>query len=373
VTRRRAAPARAHSTEGTSPATPARIRAALLRWYDANRRDLPWRRSRDPYAIWISETMLQQTRVEAVIPYYDRFLARFPTVEALADADADDVLGLWAGLGYYSRARSLHAAARRVVDEHGGALPASADALRGLPGIGRYTAGAVASIAFDRPEPVVDGNVTRVLCRVRGIRDDVKQPRVVERLWDEAASLARCRRPGDCNQALMELGATLCIPRAPRCLACPLASMCDAHHSGDAEALPVKARKRAPIAMAAVAVWLVRRDKVLAVRRPPHGLLGGLWELPGGELGDHEAASVGLRRALRERVGLAIGKLEPVGEVEHGFTHRRLRLQVFRARAEPGRVKRDGFDAHRWLAPSAVAALPHGGPMRKALALLEQD
>jgi A/G-specific adenine glycosylase len=215
------------------------LRRALLDWYRANRRDLPWRATRDPYAIWISEAMLQQTRVETAIPYYERFLARFPDLQTLADADSDDVLGVWAGLGYYSRARNLHAAARIVVDEHAGELPDDAEALRSLPGVGRYTAGAVASIAFDRPEPVVDGNVSRVFARLRGIRDDVRKAATVRRLWEEAAALVRGPHPGDLNQALMELGARVCTPRAPRCPVCPVAHHCEAQRGGDAEALPV--------------------------------------------------------------------------------------------------------------------------------------
>ena len=182
--------------------------------------------------------MLQQTRVETAIPYYERFLERFPDVRALATAELDDVLAVWAGLGYYSRARNLRAAAQKVVGEFDGELPGDVGSLRSLPGIGRYTAGAVASIAFDRPEPVVDGNVTRVLSRLRGIRDDVKKPATIRRLWQEAADLARGPHPGDLNQALMELGATVCTPRAPRCPACPIARHCEAHRDGDAEALP---------------------------------------------------------------------------------------------------------------------------------------
>ena len=202
------------------------IHGSLLKWYDGARRDLPWRHSRDPYAIWISETMLQQTRVETVIPYYERFLERFPDVYALASADTDDVFGQWAGLGYYSRARNLQAAAQQVVDGFAGRLPDEAEALRTLPGIGRYTAGAVASIAFDRPEPLVDGNVARVLARLLGIREDIKQSAVVQRLWEEATALVQGPRPGDFNQSLMELGATVCTPRSPQCEACPLRRRC---------------------------------------------------------------------------------------------------------------------------------------------------
>ncbi len=313
--------------------------------------------------------MLQQTRVEAVIPYYERFLKRLPDVRALATADLDDVLGLWAGLGYYSRARNLYAAAGTVVEEFRGALPDNAAALRSLPGVGRYTAGAVASIAFDRPEPVVDGNVRRVLVRLLGIRDELRSAAVSDRLWQEAARLARGKRPGDLNQALMELGATLCSPRAPRCSVCPLARHCVAHRRGDPEAFPVKSERAAPRRVAATAEWIARRGRALAVRRPRRGLLGGLWELPGGELERGESPDAGLRRQLRERVGLAVRRVQPLGVVEHGFSHRELRLHVFRCEAPAGRVRLDGFDAHRWLSPRGVAELPQATVTRKVLAL----
>jgi A/G-specific adenine glycosylase len=348
-----------------------RVRSALLRWYRANRRDLPWRRTRDPYAIWVSETMLQQTRVETVIPYYERFLERFPDVEALASADMDDVLGEWAGLGYYSRARNLRAAAREIADSHAGRLPDDAEGLRSLPGIGRYTAGAVASIAFDRPEPVVDGNVARVLCRLLGIREDIARPPVQRRLWEEATGLADGPDPGDLNQGLMELGALVCTPAEPRCPACPLRSHCDARRRGDAATLPIKRRKPAVRRIEAAAAWLPRRGKVLAVRRPPNGLLGGLWELPGGELERREDPAAGLIRSLRLRVGLAVERAEYVGAVEHLFTHRRLRLHLFRCEPPQGRTRLDGFDAHRWLAPASVVDLPLAAVTHKALALLD--
>ncbi|MDJ0851002.1 MAG: A/G-specific adenine glycosylase [Myxococcota bacterium] len=349
------------------------VRRLLLRWYRRNRRDLPWRRTRDPYAIWISEAMLQQTRVETVIPYYERFLARFPTVRALAEADADDVLGAWAGLGYYSRARNLQRAAQVVADEHEGRLPDTAEGLRELPGIGRYTAGAVASIAFDRPEPVVDGNVARVLARLLEIREDVKRPAVSRRLWEEAEALVQGESPGDLNQALMELGATVCTPRSPRCLACPLVKGCAGRAAGDPEALPVKAARKAPRRVEAAAGLLVRRGRALAVRRPPSGLLGGLWELPGGDLAPRERPEDGLLRALRERVGLRVAGARQLGTVDHEFTHRRLRLHVFQCDTPEGRVRLEGFDAHRWLAPAGLAALPQGAVTRKALELLATD
>ena len=352
-----------------TPARARRIREHLLSWYDANRRDLPWRHTHDAYAIWVSETMLQQTRVETVIPYYERFLARFPDVESLADADQEDVYAHWAGLGYYSRARNLHAAAKTLVDDFGGALPDDAGALRSLPGGGRYTAGAVASIAFDRPEAVVDGNVTRVLARLSGLRENAKSPAMIRRLWELAGELARGREPGALNQALMELGATLCTPRAPQCPRCPLRGRCVARRDGDPEALPVKTRRAARTPLAAVAGWIPRRGRVLAVKRPSAGLLGGLWDLPGGELVDGESPPQALQRCLLEGVGLRVDSLEPLGEVQQAFTHRDLTLQVFRCGSPQGRVRLRGFEAHRWLAPRSFLRLPQGRATRAALEL----
>jgi A/G-specific adenine glycosylase len=344
-------------------------RAALLRWYDAQRRDLPWRRTRDPWAIWISEAMLQQTRVETVIPYYERFLRRFPDVASLARAELDEVLGHWAGLGYYSRARHLKRAAELVMDRFAGEIPDEPARLRELPGVGRYTAGAVASIAFGRPEPVLDGNAARVLARLGAIRGDPSAPRTRERLWQEAARLARGPRPGDLNQALMELGARVCTPRRPRCELCPLARGCRARRAGDPEALPRRRRRPRPRLLRGAGALLWRRGRALAVRRPERGLLGGLWELPWVELCAGAGGARHLARELGARLGVAALGLEPAGRVEHALSHRRLELCVFVGRAGPGRVRLRGWDAHRWLAPDALAALPQGRAARKALAL----
>jgi len=360
----------ARTDPGSASRLLTRARRRLLAWYDVHQRDLPWRRTRDPYAVWVSETMLQQTRVETVIPYYERFLARFPDLESLASADTEEVYALWSGLGYYSRARNLHAAARAVVEEHGGRLPRETAALLGLKGVGRYTAGALASIAFDRPEPVVDGNVVRVLTRLLGVRDDTGRKAVMDHLWQIAGQLARGPRPGHLNQALMELGATVCRPRAPLCLACPLEPQCDAARAGDAEDLPIKRKKKPPRRVEAVAGWLERRGRVLVVQRPEGGLLGGMWELPGGPVESDASAEEALRHHLARHVGLALTRVERVGEIEHVFTHRRLRLQVFRCRAADGRVRRRDLAAHRWMSPAAVEKLPQGGPTRKALALV---
>jgi A/G-specific adenine glycosylase len=348
------------------------LRRALLRWYDKHKRELPWRKARDPYAIWISETMLQQTRVDTVIPYYERFIDRFPDIASLAAAERDDVLSLWSGLGYYSRARALHRAAGVVAREYGGEFPETASELRELPGIGPYTAGAIAAIAFDRPEPAVDGNVIRVLSRLFGLRDDVSKPAIRRLIESHARELAEGPRPGDLCQALMELGALLCVPRTPRCLLCPLRKSCAAFEAGDAATLPNKPKKKAPKKIEAVAILLSRGHRVLAVKRPEKGLLGGLWDLPGGELQRGEEPESGLARTLSETLGLATRSApKAMGQVGHLFTHRRLILHLFSGEVAAGRLRCRAYDDHRWLASTELHQLPHGTLTDKAFRLLE--
>ncbi|MBX3250530.1 MAG: A/G-specific adenine glycosylase [Myxococcales bacterium] len=319
--------------------TPTRmtIRQALLDWYDANQRDLPWRHTRDPYAIWVSEVMLQQTRVETVIPYWERFLARFPTPAALAAATEDEVLGLWSGLGYYRRARLLHRGVREVVARYGGEVPEDRDARLALPGVGKYTAGAIGSIAFDRAEPIVDGNVARVLSRVHRIETPLGVAQTEQRLWEEAAALAEGPRPGALNQALMELGATVCTPRAPRCEACPVRSACAGRDV--AERLPVPRKKAAPKEVSVAAV-VVRSGGRVWLARGQSALYGGLWSVPMCEhapaqaslLERHEGlpADEAARSALAE-VGIVARLGAVAGELEHVLTHRRMRVRVYRA------------------------------------------
>lgn len=258
----------------------AAFRRRVLAWYARDQRALPWRRTRDPYAIWISEIMLQQTRVDAVIPYYERFLARFPAVVDLAQAPVDAVLQLWAGLGYYSRARNLHAAAQAIVTGHAGVFPRDPEALRALPGIGRYTAGAIASIAFGLPAPVVDGNVTRVFARWFCDGGDVQSPAVVKRMWERAGDWARCAAPGDANQALMELGALVCIKPLPACERCPVQSLCAAYQAGCAAALPRPKRRATPQRVQLDVLLAEHAERLLLVRRTAGTLLRGWWEAP---------------------------------------------------------------------------------------------
>ncbi|HWM91391.1 MAG TPA: A/G-specific adenine glycosylase [Thermoanaerobaculia bacterium] len=297
----------------------------LLTWFDRHRRDLPWRKNRDPYRIWLSEVMLQQTRIETALPYYQRFLENFPTVEDLARAGVEEVLALWSGLGYYRRARQLHAAARKVVEI--GGFPRTVEGLRELPGIGSYTAAAVASIAFGVAEPVLDGNVERVLSRWLALDLDPKSRPARERMLAAAAGLLDPERPGDSNQALMELGATTCVPRAPRCLLCPISSGCRAAREGDPERFPV-ARPKRERELHRLAVAVVERDGgVLLFRRPEDSaLLAGTWELPWTSL---EAANP--EEGLAERYGGHWTLGPRIGGVRHSITFRDLELEVHRA------------------------------------------
>ncbi|MGK7311578.1 MAG: A/G-specific adenine glycosylase [Candidatus Longimicrobiales bacterium M2_2A_002] len=345
---------------------PHEIARALLTHFDAHRRAMPWRETSDPYAIWVSEVMLQQTRVETVVPYWTEWMERFPTVDDLADADLDDVLKRWEGLGYYSRARNLHGAARMVRERFGGRVPETVEELRELPGVGEYTAGAVASIAHGVPTPAVDGNVRRVLSRLY----DLEAPTAAE-LRSLAADLVPADRPGDFNQALMELGATVCTPRSPDCDACPLAGWCEARRLGVQEQRPrPKARKAIPEETVRTVV-IARDDGVLLlVRRPEDGLLGGLWEFPGSPAAEDGSGQDGPDEGGRDwsdavsaliEASVSSAELDPV---VHTFSHKRVTyepvlLRVRDADATPG-VRGEGADDAAWVPPARLAeyALP---------------
>jgi A/G-specific adenine glycosylase len=308
--------------------TLTQIRTTLLGWYDENRRDLPWRSRNgdipDAYSVWVSEVMLQQTRVETVRSYFERWIAAFPTLDALAAASQEEVLKAWEGLGYYSRARNLHRAVREVVASYGGTVPSDPERFRSLPGVGRYTAGAVASIAFGREEPIVDGNVRRVLSRLQ----DVELPGDPQ-LWRVAKQLVAGGRPGDLNQALMDFGATVCTPKSPGCRSCPLGGACLAHSAGTVEQRPGRKRRPAvPEERYGVAV-LLREAEVLIVKRPETGRLGGLWEFPGSRQDPQEDARAAAHRAFVELLGPCPVKLAPLCTVPHALTHVRLIYDAF--------------------------------------------
>ena len=340
----------------------------LLAWYARAKRDLPWRAVNDPYAIWVSEIMLQQTQVETVRPYYARWLAAFPTLAALAAAPQAAVLALWEGLGYYSRARNLHRAAQQVVAEHGGALPRTVAGLRALPGIGRYTAGAIASMAFGVDAAVLDGNVKRVLARVFDLTVDVKSPAGEKELWALAEGLVPPGQAGDYNQALMDLGATICLPRAPLCLLCPLREQCAAFAHGTQHVRPVlPARRKQPERHQAAGV--IRKGKqVLLVQRPAEGLLGGLWAFPAVDVdaaASAEAQAAVLSEGLRADYGLTVTLGETPGRVlRHTFTHFRLVLHLYEGRWRAGRLAA-GATARRWVAVSALGDYAMGKTDRR--------
>jgi A/G-specific adenine glycosylase len=328
----------------------------LLAWFDRVQRDLPWRRTRDPYAIWVSEVMLQQTQVTTVIPYFERFLARFPTVQMLAAAPLAEVLSLWSGLGYYSRARNLHRAAQAVVSEHGGTLPPSVEALRELPGFGRYTAGAVASIAYGVQAPLVDGNVARVFTRLFAI----DEPKPEKRIWELAAQSVPPKRPGDFNQALMELGATVCVPSGPSCPTCPLSPVCEARKQGRVAQLPAP-KVRAPRKQLRLAVAVCRRGaQLLLMRREDGGLFGGLWELPS---------------ATQQQLPHLLGKTGSVGAhlgtVKRTLTHRELTLELWTAKVGSALKVPPGYQALRWVTPAEVPQLGISSAMKAVLKKIE--
>jgi A/G-specific adenine glycosylase len=333
---------------------PTLITSALLDWIAAGRRDLPWRRARAPYAVWVSEVMLQQTQVASVTPYFERWMIRFPSVRALAEAPLDDVLKAWEGLGYYARARNLQAAAREIVAQHEGVIPVDREALLRLPGVGRYTAGAILSLAFGRPEPILDGNVRRVLCRVDDIADEPRAPATARRLWERADALVKAAptgQAGDLNEALMELGALVCTPGKPDCAACPLATWCLAHARGVEAERPVKtARKQPPHYDVTAALIQAPDGSFLIVRRPAEGLLGGLWGFPGSAAGDCNAPVTGsdalaacLADVLRETLGIQVEVGEALPTIRHAYTHFRITLHPFRCRIVSGAPEALGY------------------------------
>jgi A/G-specific adenine glycosylase len=327
-----------------------RVQSILLRWAEASLRDLPWRRERDPYRVWVSEVMLQQTRVETVIPYYERWIARFPSIETLAKASLEEVLKHWEGLGYYARARNLLRAAGIVVRKHGGRLPDKKSDLLALPGIGPYTAGAILSIAFGQDAAVLDGNVRRVLSRLFAIDDDPKDGATRRKLWSLAGSLIPSGRAGIFNEALMDLGAVICTPKGPQCTLCPLPDLCQAYQLGDPESYPPP-RKRAQTLHYDVTAGVIWRDgQVLIAQRPLDGLLGGLWEFPGGKQESGETLRECLQRELYEELGIRVEVGKKLAVINHAFTHFRITVHAFecqyRSTKEPQSI---GVRDWRWV------------------------
>ncbi len=342
------------------------IGKALLTWYNRHQRDLPWRVTQDPYHILVSEVMLQQTQVERVRRYYPKFLKRFPTLKELAQASLDDVLKVWEGLGYYARARNLHRTAQIVLRDYGGKIPQSRKELLKLPGIGRYTAGAILSIAFGQDEPVVDANVRRVLSRLFAIRRTQSQ-RELEGL---ARKLLPPGQAGLFNQALMDLGAMICIARQPRCLVCPLAKLCEARRLGIQSELPVRPHARAKPHYD-VAVGIIWKDgKILITKRPDEGLLGGLWEFPGGKRQPNESLEDCVHREIFEEINVRVRDLRHFTTVRHGYSHFTVTLHVFWGYYAGGRPRCRECTAWAWVSPCDLPRYAFPSANQKIIAKL---
>lgn len=359
-----------------SPARIRKLRSLLLDWYDKEQRALPWRAVHpakpNAYHVLVSEAMLQQTQVATVIAYFQRFTQRFPTVTALASADEQDVLKLWQGLGYYRRARNLHAAARVIVDEHDSQVPTTVEQLLKLPGVGRYTAGAIASIAHGTPAPILDGNVARVLARWFAIEQPIDDAKVRDELWTLAEALVPRDRPGDFNQAMMELGALICSPKSPGCLLCPIANHCDAHSQGLAQELPRRTPRKQPQAVTHLAIAITRRGDHLLQQRPATGLWSNMWQLPTleGQPGEATPTDDAIADWCRQSLGLNVELAPTIQQFTHQTTHRTITFVLREANAVTGRLRPN---VGQWRNLAKLDDLPLPNPQRKMVKLLQGD
>ncbi|HAY85305.1 MAG TPA: A/G-specific adenine glycosylase [Chloroflexi bacterium] len=333
----------------------------LLRWYHQHQRSFPWREDPDPYPVWISEIMAQQTRLETMLPYFQRWMARFPSIAALAEASQQEVLNMWEGLGYYSRARNLHRAAKTIMESFNGQLPATRSELETLPGIGRYTAGAIASIAFGQDEAVVDGNVKRVYARLFQISDPINTPAVENRIWALAESQLPHGQAGDYNQALMDLGATICLPRQPLCQRCPLSGECQAFQNNLTAELPVKKQTpSSPHHTVTAAVLHAQNGQVLIAQRPQEALLGSLWEFPGGKRENGESLKACLKREILEELQCTIKIGEKLGIFKHAYTHFKVTLHAYHCELVSDSISPQYHQEVRWVNISDLGEYPMG-------------
>ncbi len=348
------------------------IRTELHHWYTANCRDLPWRRTSSPYAIWVSEVMLQQTQVNTVIPYFNTFLKRFPNLETLATADIQTVLKIWEGLGYYARARNLHRASGDVMKAYKGKIPDEWNAFRKLSGVGDYIASAVLSIAFDSPHAAVDGNIKRVLARLFTMPEPINQSRYHKIFQSKANELLDVSHPGLFNQAMMELGALICTPRDPACRKCPLRSVCHAKRADVVSHYPQRIKK-APTPTYQIAVAVVRKNgQVLITQRKPDGLLGGLWEFPGGKIKPNETPEGACRREVIEETSLSVDNFSHLTRIKHAYTHFKIEAEIFLCDYIAGTVTLDGPVDHRWVYPFEIKNYPFPKANHKFFPLLMQ-
>jgi len=338
----------------------------LLDWYDQNKREMPWRDCDDPYKIWVSEIMLQQTRVDQATPYFNRFMEHFPNVNDLAKADQQEVLKVWEGLGYYSRARHLHAASKLVVQEFEGNVPDNWDDITELKGVGPYTASAVLSIAFQKKHAVVDGNVIRVLSRYLGIEDDVRSTFTKNAIQDAADELISEERPGDFNQAVMELGATVCTPSNPNCGECPIQGNCVAYKTAKTEEIPYKSSaKKRPHHQIGVGIVMNEDEEVLIALRPDDAMLGGMWEFPGGKQEEGENIKDTVKRELKEELDIDISITKPFMKLDHAYSHFKITLHAYLCELANGKPKPKSSQEIRWIAINELSDYPFPKANRK--------
>ncbi|TCS92802.1 A/G-specific adenine glycosylase [Hazenella coriacea] len=339
------------------------VQQNLLEWYGENKRDLPWRENKNPYRIWVSEIMLQQTRVDTVIPYYERFLSRFPTIESLAAAADEDVIKAWEGLGYYSRARNLHSAVKEVVAEYGGKVPDKVAQISKLKGVGPYTTGAILSIAYDKKVPAVDGNVMRVFSRLFTIEDDISQQSTRKKMERIAEKLIPESSPGDFNQALMELGAMVCTPQSPKCLFCPVQSVCKAYQQGRESELPRKKKATSPKSVDVIFVWIVSENKVLIEKRPEQGLLAHMWSLPTIEQAKKENY-LEVFNEFCDTKNIQLTNLIIRGNLDHIFSHIHWKITLVQADLKKSVSLPDEWE---WIALNQLHTRAFPNVYRKAL------
>ena len=334
------------------------LRRILLKWYRNEKRNLPWRDTKDPYYVWVSEVMLQQTRVKTVIPYYHRWVKEFPTLKSFAKARETRVLKYWEGLGYYSRVRNFHRAAKIVVNKYKGQIPDTFEKISKLPGVGRYTAGAVLSIAFNKPFPVLDGNVKRVLSRWFCVGKDLKGAILEDVLWERAAHVLSKRSPGNFNQAMMELGAMVCLPKNPICLLCPVKKICEAWKQKRQTEFPLWKIKTVSnkIEVSAAVIW--QSGKVYIQKRPINGLMGGLWEFPGGKIEKGESPEECLVREIKEELGIEVKIEKKLMTIKHAYTKFLVTLHVFQCRISSKRVKPSQCEKWCWAKPTFLKRYP---------------
>lgn len=334
------------------------IQQGLLKWFKTNQRPLPWREKYSPYEVWISEIMLQQTQVKTVLPYFDRWMKALPTIQSVAEAKEDCVLKLWEGLGYYSRVRNIQKAARIIIEKFGGEFPSDYDDILALPGVGKYTAAAIASIAFNQNLPVVDGNVIRVLSRLLLYKKNTRLPEADKQMWEWMKSILPDGKARAFNQAMMEFGALQCTPAGPACESCPFNSRCQAYIKGMVGQLPDRGAKKESKNIKVALAVIKRGDRIFIQKRPPVGLMAGLWEFPGGKIEKGESAVDAIHREIREEVGISIKNVKVIKRIKHAYTSFKVDLHCFEAEHEGGKVSLNFASDGKWVKLSELKEYP---------------